>query len=134
MLEVASINVTADLAARKAAAECRALRVQGIDPIEARKAKRVKAAIEKASAKSFKEVAADYIALHRPDWRSPRHIAQWERSLATYAEPIIGAMPIKAIDTGLVLKVLEPIWSEIPETASRLRGRIEMVLDWANSR
>ena len=66
-----------------------------------------------------------YIAAHRAGWRNAKHAAQWEATLATYAEPVIGALPVQAIDTGLVLKVIEPIWTTKPETASRLRGRIE---------
>jgi integrase len=64
-------------------------------------------------------------------WRNPKHAAQWEATLATYADPIIGRLPLQSIDMALVLKVLEPIWSSKPETAGRLRGRIEAVLDWS---
>jgi hypothetical protein len=76
----------------------------------------------------------DYIDAQRAVWRNAKHAAQWEATLATYAEPIIGGLSVQAIDTGLVLKVLEPIWTTKPETASRLRGRIESVLDWAKVR
>src|SRR6202007_2715709 len=60
--------------------------------------------------------------------------AQWQATLATYAEPVIGGLSVQAVDTALVLKVLEPIWTTKPETAGRLRGRIEVVLDWAKVR
>jgi integrase len=75
-----------------------------------------------------------YIAGHTAGWRSAKHIAQWKATLAKYAEPVIGGLSIQAIDTALVLKVLEPIWSVKPETAGRVRGRIEAILDWAKAR
>ena len=83
---------------------------------------------------TFKEASASYIASHKAGWRNGKHASQWENTLAAYAEPVLGALSIQAIDTGLVLKVLEPIWSAKPETASRVRGRIEAVLDWAEVR
>src|SRR5262249_40180955 len=63
-----------------------------------------------------------------------KHATQWEASLATYAEPVIGGLSVQAIDTSLVLKVLEPIWTTKPETAGRVRGRMEAILDWAKVR
>jgi integrase len=120
--------------ARIKAGECRRLRQEGIDPIEARKASREQAALDAAKTLTFKEAAASYIASHRAGWRNAKHAAQWENTLATYAEPVIGALSIQAIDTALVLKVLEPIWKTKPETANRLRGRIEAILDWAKVR
>ncbi len=71
---------------------------------------------------------------HRAGWRNAKHAAQWEATLATYAEPVIGELSVQAIDTALVLKVLEPIWTTKPETAGRVRGRIESILDWAKVR
>jgi len=75
-----------------------------------------------------------YIAAHRAGWKNPKHAAQWPSTLSTYVYPIFGALPVLAIDTGLVMKAIEPIWTEKPETASRVRGRIESVLDWAAAR
>ena len=75
-----------------------------------------------------------YINSHRAGWRNDKHAGQWGATLATYAYPVIGALPVQAVDTGLVLKALEPIWAAKPETASRLRGRIESVLDFAKVR
>src|SRR6516164_5697026 len=72
-----------------------------------------------------------------PSWvrrRNPKHAAQWEATLATYAEPVMGGLSVQAIDTALMLKVLEPIWATKPETAGRVRGRIESILDWAKAR
>src|SRR4029077_7719763 len=78
--------------------------------------------------------AASYIAAHRAGWRSAKHALQWESTLATYAEPTFGKLSIQAIDRALVLTVLEPIWKTKPETANRVRGRIEAILDWAKVR
>jgi integrase len=120
--------------ARKRAGEHRLRRHDGIDPIEARRAERLKAQLEAAKAITFKGCAESYIKAHRAGWRNGKHAAQWEATLATYAEPIIGKLSVQAIDTALVLKVLEPIWTKKPETAGRVRGRIEAVLDWARVR
>jgi integrase len=120
--------------AREAAAEVRRLRHQGIDPIEARREAKLTKAIEKAKALKFRDAATTYIAAHRAGWRNEKHGAQWTATLETYAYPVIGDLSVQAIDTGLVLKVLEPIWTEKPETAGRVRGRIEAVLDWAKVR
>src|SRR5215469_8109009 len=104
--------------ARAKASECRRLRGEGIDPIDARKAARAQAAFEAASALTFKQAANTYIEAHKAGWHNPKHAAQWNATLATYAEPVIGDLSIQAIDTTLVLKVLEPIWRTKPETAN----------------
>jgi integrase len=120
--------------ARKRASEHRLRRHDGIDPIEARRAERLQARLDAAKAVTFKECAETYIKAHRAGWRNGKHAGQWQATLATYAEPIIGKLSVQAIDTGLVLKVLEPIWTEKPETAGRVRGRVESILDWAKVR
>jgi len=122
------------LEARKRASERRLQRHDGIDPIEARRAERLKVRLEAAKTITFKECAEGYIKAHRAGWRNGKHASQWEATLATYAEPIIGKLSVQAIDTALVLKVLEPIWTEKPETAGRVRGRMESILDWAKVR
>ena len=71
---------------------------------------------------------------HGAGWRNAKHAAQWPSTLKTYVYPIFGHLPVQTIDAALVLKALEPIWNEKPETASRVRGRIEVVLDWAKAR
>jgi integrase len=119
--------------ARAKALDARRLRHQGIDPIEQRRAERLQAQLDAAKAVTFKQCAERYIAAHRAGWRNSKHAAQWEATLATHAEAI-GSLPVQAIDTALVLKCLEPIWTTKPETASRVRGRIENVLDWAKVR
>lgn len=120
--------------ARRRAAECRAQRLEGLNPIAARKVAREKNAFETAKAIRFSEAARRYIAAHKAGWKSAKHAAQWEATLKSYAEPVIGKISVQEIDTALVLAILEPIWNAKPETASRLRGRIEAILDWAQAR
>jgi integrase len=120
--------------ARMRAAECRRQRYDGIDPIDARRAGREQAILDVGRTLTFKEATRKYIEGHKAGWRNAKHAAQWESTLATYAEPVLGLLSVQAIDTMLVLKVLEPIWTTKTETAGRLRGRIETVLDWAKVR
>lgn len=120
--------------AREKAAHCRKLLQGKIDPIEARDSKRGHEALEAAKAVTFAECAQAYIDSHRAGWKNAKHAAQWETTLKTYVYPVFEKMPVQGIDTTLVLKVLEPIWTTKAETASRVRGRIESVLDWARVR
>jgi len=120
--------------ARERARECRRLRLDGIDPIEARKVALAQARLAAAKAVTFKNCAERYIASHQAGWRSLAHAAQWPSTLGRYVYPVFGSLPVQAIDVGLVLQALEPIWTAKPETAGRVRGRIESVLDWATSR
>jgi integrase len=120
--------------ARGKALDARRKRHEGIDPIDARRAERARQRLDAAKAITFKQCAEACINAHRVGWRSGKHASQWAATLSTYAYPIIGTLPVQAVDTGLVLKVLEPIWTEKPETASRLRGRIEDILDFAKAR
>jgi integrase len=120
--------------ARDKAAECRKLRQAGIDPIEHRKAMQAQAALEAAKSMTFDECREAYIRAHAAGWRNPKHHQQWENTLKTYASPVFGKVAVQAVDVTLVMKVLEAIWAMKPETASRLRGRIEAVLDWAKVR
>ena len=117
--------------AREAALKCRKLLHEGIDPIEARNRERSSKRSQAASAKTFKECAEEYISSHRAGWRNAKHAAQWTSTLETYAFPVIGSLPVQDIDTPLVMNVLKPIWQVKTETASRVRGRIEVILDWA---
>jgi integrase len=75
-----------------------------------------------------------YVAAHCAGWKNAKHRQQWENTLVTYVSPVFGPLSVQAIDTDLVLKAIEPIWTEKPETASRVRGRIQVVLDWARAR
>lgn len=120
--------------ARARVAECRKQRHDGIDPVDARRAEREQSILASARALTFKDAAEKYIAAHRAGWRNAKHAAQWGSTLATYAYPVFGALSVQAIDINLVLKALEPIWLTKSETANRLRGRIEAVLDWARAR
>lgn len=111
--------------ARAEAAALRVARLGGADP-----------ALERAKSKSvptFEALSKDYIAAHRAGWRSAKHAAQWESTLATYAWPRIGSLPVDGVLTDHVLAVLQAddFWRAKPETANRLRGRIELVLDYA---
>jgi integrase len=112
--------------ARDLAAEARMALAAGLDPLEVRKAARQAERIFP----TFGECADAFIETHRSSWRNDKHIAQWTMTLTTHCAPI-RAMPIDKIDTEAVLKVLQPIWERLPETAKRLRGRIEKVLDAA---
>ena len=120
--------------AREMAAECRRTRLTGVDPIEVRRTDRREAQLAAARSMTFDQCRNAFIEAHKSAWRNAKHRAQWTTSLATYVGPVFGAMPIQRVDVALVMKVLEPIWSTKPETASRVRGRIERVLDWAKVR
>lgn len=120
--------------ARELAQQARRDLRAGRDPIEHRKAQRGAARLEAARAISFKDAAERYVAAHEAAWRNSKHRAQWRSTLAAYAYPEIGSLPVSAIDTTLMLRVLEPIWTKRPETAGRVRGRVEAVLDWAAAR
>ena len=117
--------------AREAAHEARRLLQSGVDPIEARKAERARLELEAVKELTFEECGAAYIAAHEAGWRNEKHRWQWGQSLKSYAYPTIGKTAVGAVNTNLILKVLEPIWQSKTETASRLRGRIETILDWA---
>ncbi len=93
--------------ARERAHEYRKLRQQGVDPIETRRAEQTRRRLDAAKAITFKQCAEAYINAHRAGWRDTKHVQQWQNTIATYAEPIIGTLPIQAVDTSLVCKVLE---------------------------
>jgi integrase len=120
--------------ARQKALNCRKARLDGRDPIDERRASRMAAKLDAAKAMTFQACAERYIAAHKAGWRNPKHAAQWPATLGTYVYPVFGSLPVQAVDVGLVLKAIEPIWTTKPETAGRVRGRIESVLDWATAR
>jgi integrase len=121
--------------ARERAKAARRLALDGIDPIDARKAERVpkaaEAAADAAALITFRRAAEGYIATNRAAWRNEKHAAQWTATLEAHAYPVIGDVPVSAITTGHVTHILTPIWNTKSETASRVRGRIETVLDYA---
>jgi len=119
--------------ARQRALEARRAKANGIDPLAARRAEREAKRIEDARSITFRDCAEKYIAAHEAGWRNPKHARQWPSTLSTYAYPEIGHLPVAAIDTGLVVRVLQPIWTTKPETAGRVRGRIEAILDYAKA-
>ncbi|GLK71561.1 integrase arm-type DNA-binding domain-containing protein [Ancylobacter dichloromethanicus] len=120
--------------AREAARGARRMASEGIDPIDARAKQRAEARAARLRHVTFRDCAERYVTAHEAGWRNPKHRDQWRNTLTSYADPIVGDLAIGQIDTALVLKVLEPIWRVKPETASRTRGRIEAVLDWAQAR
>lgn len=120
--------------AREKAMEFRKLLKEGKDPINERDSRRAIEHLARRKLLTFDECAHAYIEANRAAWKNAKHANQWENTLGTYASPIIGKLPIATVDTGLVLKVLEQIWITKPETASRLRGRLEAVLGWATVR
>jgi integrase len=125
------LNAISLAEARKRTAECRRMRHDGIDPIEARGAQRDQKRLEGARSMTFDVCAEAYIEAHKASWKNGKHAEQWHGSLRNYASPVFGSSPVQAIDLALVMKALEPVWQTKSETASRLRGRIEAVLDWA---
>jgi integrase len=129
-----SLNTVGLAEARAIAAECRRQRLQGIDPIEARKSGRVQAQLDAARSITFDECRDKFIASHKAAWANDKHLKQWESTLKTYVTPVFGKLPVQNVDVALVLKALEPIWKTKPETAGRVRGRIERILDWAKAR
>ncbi len=104
---------------------------QGIDPLTDRQARRRAARSAHDNMLTFAECADQYVDSQAPGWSNPKHVAQWRSTLTKLAGPVIGHLPVDQVDTPLVLRCLEPIWTSKTETASRLRGRIESVLDWS---
>jgi integrase len=138
-----SFETTSLAKARELAQKKRDLLRQGIDPIAQAEAERDANKAEAAKQKTFKQCASAFIKAHESGWKNAKHAAQWHatfeetrRGKRVYpaATAIINDLPVSAIDTGLVLEALEPIWTKTPESASRIRGRIESVLDWAKVR
>ncbi|GAB2529766.1 site-specific integrase [Simplicispira piscis] len=104
-----------------------------VDPVSVRRAQVNERRLVKAREMTFEECATACIEAKRHEWKNPKHIAQWMSTLETYAYPLMGKLPVNSIDTDLVVKCLQPIWTTKTETAARLRGRIETVLAWATT-
>jgi integrase len=119
--------------ARRKAAEGRKLLLDGIDPIAHWKATSTAAMAAAAKVKTFAQCVDAYIAAHEAEWRSATHRHQWRRTLETHVYPVLAPLPVHAIDTGLVVRAIAKVWKESPVSASRIRGRIASVLDWANA-
>lgn len=118
----------------RAGAQCPPAVARRRDPLDARKEQRTAQALEAARTITFEKAAQAYFAADERGWWNVRHRAQFLSTLKTYAYPKIGNLPVAAVDVGLVLKVIEPIRQYKTETASRIQGRIEAVLDWATVR
>jgi integrase len=124
--------------ARDKAAELFKMVKAGVDPLDKREADAKEAAAEAQRAairgKTFRTVAEAYLEAHEDSWRNPKHRQQWRNTLDAYAHPHFGDLPVAEVGTEHVLSALEPIWRQKPETATRVRGRVESVLDYATSR
>ncbi len=117
--------------AREMAREYRKKVRAGIDPVAEKREARASLTVAKAKSKTFEDCAKAYVEAQRAGWKSEKHAKQWSATLETYAYPVFGSLPVSSVDRALVLQVLSPIWATKTETAKRLRGRIEGVLDWA---
>jgi integrase len=117
--------------ARGRATEARKLRADGIDPIDHKHAQRAARRAADAKQMAFRQCAEQFIKENERKWTNPKHRHDWRVSLDTYVYPTLGNLPVAAIDTPLVLKVIKPLWERVPETGRRVRGRIESVLGWA---
>jgi integrase len=117
--------------ARERARKARQQIADGIDPIQVKQDQRTARLLERAKQMTFQECAEAYMAAKGGKWTNERHRKQWSATLTTYAYPVIGKLPVGDVDTALVEKVLRPVFERVPETARRLRSRIEMVLSWA---
>ncbi len=120
--------------ARDKAVACKQLLIDGIDPIQDRQQKKLAAQLKANSQKTFRFCAEQYIDSKKGEWSNAKHVYQWTQSLKHYAYPIIGDMPVQEIGIVQILDVLQPIWQEKTETATRVRQRIEAILDWAKVR
>lgn len=120
--------------ARERARELREQIMVGIDPVEARRAERARNLAVHSKRITFDDCAKAYVSAQQIAWKNAKHRAQWASTLATYASPIIGALPIEEVALPHIIQVLEPIWTTKPETAKRVQGRIERVLSWATVR
>lgn len=120
--------------AKESAREARKKIKAGIDPIEDAKAKRSALYAARAASMTFSDAAKAFIAVKEPEWKNGKHGDQWRNTLATYAEPVIGNIFVRDVEQSHIMRVLEPIWLTKTETAKRLRGRMEKVLDWARVR
>ena len=121
-------------AARRLAAEARSLVKAGQDPIAARDAGRARQRLVDARAITFDQAAEQFIAANEAGWGNGKHRDQWRNTLAAYASPVFGKMPVADIGVTEVMRVVEPLWQTRTVTGSRVRGRIERVLDWAEVR
>lgn len=109
--------------------------LDGLDPVEEKRREVLSRRLEQANTITFDEAVKQCIAAKAPEWKiNSKNAQQWENTLATYASPVLGILPVNSVDTAQVMRVLEPIWLTKTETATRVRQRIEKVIDWAKAR
>lgn len=126
-----SLNAFTLAEARQRATAQRKLLTDGIDPLATKRSDLLARRMAKANIITFDKAATAFIDANSPAWRNAKHGDQWRNTLATYASPVIGALPVNQIETSHIMRILSPIWTTKTETATRVRGRIEKVLDWA---
>ena len=120
--------------AREKARQAREVIAQGTDPIAERQANKSALLARQSLEKTFRQAVQSYLEVHGDTWKNSKHRAQWNSTIETYAHPVMGHLLLRDIGQEQILQVLEPIWKSKTETASRVRGRIESVLDWATAR
>ncbi len=122
--------------AREKAAAYRAVIKSGIDPLEAKHELKAKSRADAAKRINFKQAASQYIESHKAGWKNEKHIQQWQNTLRDYAEPIIGNLDVSKVEVAHILQILQKdnFWTTKTESATRLRGRLEKILDWATVR
>ncbi len=128
-----SLNTFSLADSRERALQQRKLLADGKDPLGFKRAAQLERGMAEASIITFDAAATNYIASHKHGWKNEKSEQQWTNTLATYASPAFGSLPVSQIETALVMRVLEPIWASKTETASRVRGRIEKILDWCKT-
>lgn len=130
-LGMGSLRYVSLAEARSKRDQMKKILIEGLDPLLEKIKLKKERQISEAKKVSFEVCVLRYIETHRVKWKNAKHGSQWESTLRTYAFPTIGHLPVDEIDTQLVLKVINPIWTTISETASRVRNRIEIILNWA---
>jgi integrase len=128
-----SANAISLKRARELAAEARTAKAEGIDPLQERREARTAAVVAGAKLMTFRQAADEFLRDNADAWRSPKNLILWRQTLGQYVYPHVGHLPVQDIDTPLVLRCIKPLWSDKTETASRIRARIERILDWAGA-
>lgn len=117
--------------ARDTAIDIKRMTREGLDPIRSRKKEKEERILEQSARINFQKCAEDYIEAYEASWKNAKHRQQWRNTLSSYAYPVIGHVDVNDISLDDVMAVIEPLWTTKPETASRVRGRIERILSWA---
>lgn len=131
---IGGIDVVTLAEAREATLEIRKSAKSGTDVVVAKIEVRHEVAKTRAASMTFAQCAEAYVKAHESGWKNEKHKAQWATTLKTYAYPVFGKVAVQDVNVSMVMKVLDPIWQTKTETASRLRGRLENILDWATVR